>query len=183
LGAGRRDQPGPLVVAGTPAVLDRLAATSTHLQRLAGRLIPEQCDHPRTLVRQAEIAVERYLGRRRDQALEQLAEARLHRPDSVHTGIEACWEAANAGRPALLVVEEGYAVPGTSSGVDEIARRPGDGAVYDRVDDLIEVVISRNGLLAFVEDDALHDLDRVSLVTRSGRVEERGDVPAWPNRP
>lgn len=85
----------------------------------------------------------------------------------VLTGLEACWHAAQAERPELLLVEESFAVPARLSPDGMLlhavtpAERELPGVIDDAVDDLAEVVIARGGQVRFVPDGSL--AERVAL--------------------
>ena len=83
----------------------------------------------------------------------------------VRSGIEACWDVVenpaaeprvHGGSPVLLVVENGFTSP-WDPGEADLSR-------HDLVDDLMEVVIERGGLLASVPDGTLEAYGRVALI-------------------
>jgi hypothetical protein len=122
--------------------------------------------------------MEGYLRSREEDALEVLSTARTSPTARVVSGIEACWRAASEGRPAMLVVEEGYYVPADLGPRGPVpaegrsgARDPGSDRLHDLVDDLIETVIVRGGWVAFARDGTLSGDRRVALVLAAQRAE------------
>ena len=174
LGSQRRDFTSPLVVAGTPALVDQFCRLSRHLARLAGRIT--DAETPEQLQQQAARALESYLRSRGHEALELVALTATGSPELLVSGLDECWAAAQQTRPAVLAVEQGYAAPGHYFGGLDSADDTGDPVwqhdleddpfyVHDLVDDLIEAVIKRGGWVAFVEDGELVEHGRVALVT------------------
>jgi len=162
----RDEHPSPLILAGPPALLERLRATSRNLHRLAGTIEPPAIDDHVQLFAAAATQLDRYLAARRDDALNTLRDAVRTRPGDVTSGIEGCWAAIRQIHPGFLLVEEGYVSPGNVGGPGVGQRQDGSYPVHDLVDDLIERVIRRGGLLAFVEDGDLAEHGRVALVAR-----------------
>lgn len=170
LGDYRSDHPSPLVLAGSPGLLDRFCQLSRHTERLAGRLPDPASGSVVDLALGAAEVLQDYLRRRGDEALALLGRAVDERPDDVCTGIADCWRAMPSRQPGLLLVEEGYVCPGhltlrsPAGDADPVAEE-----LHDLVDDLIEQVIVRGGQLALVGDDQLAGHDRIALVLRPRR--------------
>lgn len=154
LGAYRREHPSPLVLAGSPGMLDRFCALSRNLQRLAGRVAPQEAQTPAALARATASLLEDYLRSRRQEAREILGEALSRRPGDVARGVAEAWQAVHSRRPALLLVEEDFVSEGETP------------RVHDLVDDLIEVVILRGGQLALVSPGELAEHGHLALVSR-----------------
>jgi len=70
--------------------------------------------------------------------------------------------------PLMLAVETSYTVPGhhTEQSLTEPADTNRPPRVHDLVDDLIEIVIHRGGLIALVDDEALGEHQHIALVSR-----------------
>jgi hypothetical protein len=70
----------------------------------------------------------------------------------------------------MLVVEEGFFHPARISADGDFLTPADDvehpDVIDDAVDELIELVIQRGGWVAFAEDGALADHDRVALTVR-----------------
>jgi hypothetical protein len=170
LGDYRAQHPSPLVLAGSPRLLDRFCVLSRHLERLAGRVPSGADDIALDLALACSDRVEQYLRGRRREAIEQLGQALGSRPGDVAAGIEDCWRSLQVRAPGLLLVEEnfispGVAVTGAAHGTAAVATE----VVHDLVDDLIELVILRGGQLALVQDGDLASLDHIALVGRARR--------------
>jgi hypothetical protein len=179
LGTYRAERPSPLVLAGDPHLLDRFCDLSRHLDRLAGRVPPEESRTALELAGASAEVVVSYLGSRRDDALARLRAALATRPGDVSRGMADCWRAVHEKPPLMLLVEESYVHPGRA---DALAARasataPSSGGgtegpgemVHDLVDDLMEVVILRGGQLALVEDGDLGAHGRVALISGVSR--------------
>lgn len=173
LGDYRAEHPSPLVLAGSPHVLDRFCALSRNLDRLAGRVDLRDQETALDLARASTEAIERYLRTRREDALDQLEHALSGRPEDVASGIEQCWRSVQVRPPGMLLVEENYISPGAPellSGAGSTAgSQDRSGLVHDLVDDLMEHVILRGGQLALVRDGELAGHDRIALISRATR--------------
>lgn len=167
-----RDQhPSPLVLGGSPRLVDRFILVSRNLVRLAGRVPDAEAQTAIDLARVSTHVVDRYLKSRSDEALGDLRTALAARPQVVACGMAACWQAVHQGDPGMLLVEEGYVSPGRPEDYGVPSRRldgrPDAVAVHDLVDDLMEAVIARGGQLALVGDGDLEGQGRVALIARS----------------
>lgn len=171
LGSYRAEHPSPLVLGGSPRLLDRFCATSRNLSRLAGRIAPARSETALDLARSSSEVVETYLRSRRDEALHHLRHAFRARPEAVARGMAECWRAVHHTDPGMLLVEEDYVSPGRPAdfGIGEWLDRDREGLpeVHDLVDDLMEAVIMRGGQLALVESGDLAEHGRVALVARA----------------
>jgi hypothetical protein len=174
LGDYRAEHPGPLVLAGSPQLLDRFCGLSRNLDRLAGRVAPGVRETTLDLALACAEVIEDYLRTRREDALDQLDHALRDRPGDVASGMDECWRGVRSRSPGMLLVEENYVSPGASrklSAADSGVRR-GDqavGVVHDLVDDLMEEVVLRGGQLALVRDGELAGHDRIALISRATR--------------
>ena len=86
------------------------------------------------------------------------------------SGIQSVWQAAQAGRGAILIVEQGFH---TSARVDSsrINLIPADnpaerGVLDDAVDELIEIILAKGGQVVFTEDGTLELHQRITLILR-----------------
>lgn len=161
LGAYRERHPSPLVLAGSPELLDELERRSRHLHRLAGRVPPEAGGTAPALVGATAGLLERYLRSRRDDAVARLRAAFDDRPGDVARGLDECRRRVHVQRPEMLCVEQGF-VSGRVSA-------DGERDNHDLVDDLMELVILRGGQLAIMADGDLAAHGRVALISRSLR--------------
>lgn len=171
LGSYRAEHPSPLVLGGSPHVVDRFCAVSRNLHRLAGRLPETRGENADDLAQASFGVVEDHLRSRREEALTDLHHALASRPADVARGMAACWNAAHGRIPVMLLVEHDFVCPGRPEDYGPPGAvpdpRPEDTAVHDLVDDLIEVVIARGGQLAVMDERDLSDHCRVALLSRS----------------
>ncbi|MDP1713131.1 MAG: hypothetical protein Q8L41_00170 [Anaerolineales bacterium] len=86
------------------------------------------------------------------------------------SGIQSVWQAAQEGRGAILLVEQGFHTSARldSTGINLI---PADnlaeaGILDDAVDELIETVLSKGGQVVFTEDGTLELHQRIVLILR-----------------
>ncbi|NYD41961.1 hypothetical protein [Nocardioides panaciterrulae] len=170
LGRYRAEHPSPLVLGGSPHVVDRFSALSRNLNRLAGRIPPARVETGLDLARASSEVVEHYLRSRREEALSQLRNALASRPGDVASGMAACWQAVHRRAPAMLLVEQDFISPGRPEdyAVPAPGPRPRSVApvVHDLVDDLMELVIMRGGQLALVDNGDLAARGRVASLSR-----------------
>jgi hypothetical protein len=169
LGAYLRVHPAPLVLVGAERELAEFRALSTNLGRLAGCVHGSLVTAPITdLVPRIRPVIESYLRSRQQEAVA-LLEARMG-SRRVVSGIAATWLAAQAERPEMLAVEEGFFFPARVDTTGELLTAADDvehpDVVDDAVDELIETVLHRGGWVAIVEDGMLADHDRVALTLR-----------------
>jgi len=170
LGDYRTEHPSPLVLAGTPQLLDRFCALSRNLERLAGRARPNREHTALDLAMACTETIEHYLRGRREDAMGQLTQALRVRSADVSAGIEDCWRAVQSRAPAMMLVEENFISPGLRvTGASRQNTPPSTENVHDLVDDLIEQVILHGGQLALVRDGDLEPHARVALISRARR--------------
>ena len=184
----RLRHPAPIVVAGDRSVVTNFVRRSRNLDRLAG-VVTDPALGTVELYAAIRRSFEEYLLSREEEAHLVLEGARSIAPTTVHSGVRACWEAAQSPLlPATLLVEEGLTFPAV---VDERGVRRLDylrapevappGVHSDLVDDLIEVVIDRGGWVAFTRNGRLAEHGRVALVTvASPTAAPAGVSPAPP---
>lgn len=86
------------------------------------------------------------------------------------SGIQEVWDAAAEGKGLKLIVEKDYRSPGFIADSDyHLYLRPPQKkhkALPDAVDDLIEMVIGKNGHVYFTDNDKLKDYQHIALITR-----------------
>ncbi len=170
MGAYLRLHPAPVVIAATEPTASTFRRLSANTHRLAG-VIPG--NHLRTplpdLSDRIRLVMEGYLLSREAEAMELVATRRGQ--GRAVLGIDACWRASRWERPEMLAVEEGFFYPAwLSDDGDELTptRDPAElGAIDDVVDELIEVVLTRGGWVALVQDGVVADRARVALTLRS----------------
>jgi hypothetical protein len=108
------------------------------------------------------------LARQKEKALEELGAA--IGAQRYVSGIGEVWRLAQEGRAATLLVEEDFHYPGQidSSGLHlKAADDPTAPHVFDdAVDELIQVVLAKNGRVVFVDNGALQAHQRVAVILR-----------------
>ena len=166
LGTHLRLHPAPLVLVGAERTLAEFQRVSRNTGRLAGTVTGNLTSAPLTeLVPRIRTVLERYLSSRQQEALA-LIERRRSRNKLVD-GVAAAWLAARTERPEMLSVEEGFVFPARISDDGDflVAAQDTDhpDVIDDAVDELIEPVLQRGGWVAFVDDRALAEHDRVVL--------------------
>lgn len=169
LGAYLRLHPAPLVLVGTERVLAEFRQVSSHLSRLAGCVHGGLLTAPTSdLVARIRPVLTDYLHSRQQEALD-LLDRRTGAKRTV-SGIESAWLAAQAERPEMLAVEEGYFFPARLDDGGGLLTAASDvdhpEVIDDAVDELIEMVLRRGGWVAVVDDGRLAGHDRVALTLR-----------------
>ncbi len=85
-------------------------------------------------------------------------------------GLRKVWEAANAGKGLLLLVERDFRQPAyIAAGSDQIRLHPPKGAykyVSDAVDDAIEKVLQKHGQVFFAEPHELAKFENIGMMLR-----------------
>jgi hypothetical protein len=163
------DDPLPLVVVGVDRFLSFFNEVSDHRSAVAATVTGS---HDKTAAH--ELAplvwplVKIYLAEQRRQVFAELDRA-IGERRFVSTIGEA-WRKAHDGRGRLLLVEEDYHFPAR---VDETGRHliPADDptapdVIDDAVDDLIEMVLAKQGRVVFVENGQLETHQRIALTLR-----------------
>ncbi|MBZ5858070.1 baeRF3 domain-containing protein [Flavihumibacter profundi] len=86
------------------------------------------------------------------------------------SGIQDVWQAAKEGKALKLLVEKDYRCPGfTDKEGYHLYLRPPEkthNILADAVDDLIEMVLNKNGQVYFTENGSLSDYEKIALITR-----------------
>ena len=85
-------------------------------------------------------------------------------------GLDQVWKSARAGNGLKLLVERDYMFTGyTDEQEFELHGSPegkNDKVLPDAVDELIRLVLDKNGGVCFTENDKLKDYNRIALITR-----------------
>ena len=85
-------------------------------------------------------------------------------------GLDEVWKSAREGRALRLLVEKDFMMTAfTDEQGYELQVTPGaqsEKELPDAVDDLIRLVLDKNGGVCFTENDQLKDYDRIALITR-----------------
>lgn len=177
LGSYLRLHPAPLVIVAAQPTLASFRWMSRNTQRLAGTIAHDHIMHSTAeLGARIRTVLEDYLLSRRAEAISLLA-ARNDRGRAVY-GVQKAWTAARWERPEMLAVEQGFFYParlGDDGDTVHPAHDPHEPDVIDDlVDELIELVLSRGGWVALLDDDTLPAGTGVALTLHEARY---GDMP------
>jgi hypothetical protein len=165
------DDPDPLVVVGVEPTLSRFLGRTGHISRVEGAV--RRAADPSLTALAATVApsVAEMLTERRVIALHQLDQA--VGAGRASSGLDQVWRHARRERGALLLVEEHFEVAARlrADGTLQRAEDPdAPDVIDDVVDELIEIVLSRQGRLEIVPDGTLATHQRIALVpARKGK--------------
>jgi hypothetical protein len=169
LGTYLRLHPAPLVLVGAEHTTAAFRRISTNCGRLAGT-VRGNLTHADTsrLTTRIRTVLDDYLHRRQDEALT-LIDQRTS-AGRVASGMPAAWLAARTQRPEMLAVDESLYHPARLSDDGDILIPADDpehpDVIDDAVDELIELVLTRGGWIAFTSPGALDQHQGVALTIR-----------------
>lgn len=169
LGTYLRLHPAPLVLVGDERATATFQRVSTNCARLAGT-VRGNLTHAATdeLTARIRTVLDDYLHRRQDEALA-LIDQRTS-AGRVASGMPAAWLAARTTRPEMLAVDETLYYPARLSDDGDTLTPATDpehpDVIDDAVDELIELVLTRGGWIAFTTPGALGHHHGVALITR-----------------
>lgn len=169
LGAALRLNPAPLVLVAAEPTASTFRSLSRNTTRLAGTV---KGNHLSTLtdqlVNRIHPVLRGYLKSRGKEALDHI-ESRA-RTGRVLRDIDSAWLAARWERPEMLAVEEHYYYPARLDATGDTLVPANDvdhpDVIDDAVDELIEMVLSRGGWIALVEQGELPDDTHLALTLR-----------------
>lgn len=171
IGEAVGDDPDPLVVVGVEPTLSRFLGRTRHIARVGGVVRRAADPSPEALAATVAPAVAEMLTERRVAALHQLDQAVS--AGRASSGLDQVWRDARRERGALLLVEEHFEVAARLRADGTLQRADDTDApdvIDDVVDELIEIVLSRQGRLEIVPDHTLATHQRIALVpARKGR--------------
>lgn len=160
--------PLPLLVAGVEHYLAFFRDVSKHTQLIAGEL---KGNFDKTTVHELEKScwshLQSWLDHGEAAALKSLTDAIGAHHAAL--GIDDVWAAADAGRGAVLLVEQGYRAAAMllPDGTLATSDSPlGADVIDDIVDEAIERVVQKGGRVVFVKDGALVAHRRIALILR-----------------
>lgn len=162
-------EPLPLIVVGVDRNLAFFDEVSSNEQWIVGTLTgSHDSTSPAELAKLVWPLVNDSLAQKRQEALQELDEAVSQRKFA--SGISSAWRAASQGRGDLLLVEQNYFFPARldASGlvITPAEDREAPDVIWDAVDELIEMVLDKQGRVVFVDDGMLDLHMRVGLVLR-----------------
>ncbi|BEL12994.1 hypothetical protein Q0Z83_111850 [Actinoplanes sichuanensis] len=169
LGTYLRLHPAPLVLVGSDHATAAFRRISTNCARLAGTVNGNLTHAGRgVLTTRIRAVLDAYLHRRQTEALT-LIDQRVS-AGRVASGMPAAWLAARTQRPEVLAVDESLYYPARLSDDGDTLTPAHDTAhpnvIDDAVDELIELVLTRGGWIAFTTPGALNHHHGIALTTR-----------------
>jgi hypothetical protein len=159
----------PLIMLGTEKLLALFENVSTHQKHFAGKITGSYSYlNPKQLSELVSPVIFSYLQNKRVKLIDEFVEkVGQHLATS---GIQDIWSAAMEGKAFKLLVEKDYRCPGF---LDEnnyhLYLKPPQKphiVLADAVDDLIELVLKKEGRVFFVNNGQLKNYDRIALITR-----------------
>lgn len=169
LGVYLRLHPAPLVLVGSERTTAAFRRVSVNCARLAGTVTGNLTHaHRSQLATRIRTVLDGYLHRRQQEALA-LIDKRVS-AGRVASGMPAAWLAARTSHPEMLAVDESLFYPARLSD-DGNTLTPADDpehpdVIDDAVDELIELVLTRGGWIAFTDPGALDQHHGIALTTR-----------------
>ncbi|MFD1364442.1 baeRF3 domain-containing protein [Actinoplanes sichuanensis] len=169
LGTYLRLHPAPLVLVGSDHATAAFRRISTNCTRLAGTVNGNLTHAGRNvLTTRIRTVLDTYLHRRQSEALT-LIDQRVS-VGRVASGMPAAWLAARTERPEVLAVDESLYYPARLSDDGDTLTPAHDtdhpDVIDDAVDELIELVLTRGGWIAFTTPGALDHHHGIALATR-----------------
>ncbi len=159
----------PMLLAGARKDNGYFMKVSVHGKSIIGK-VEGNFNHgsTQTLADAAWVRMLGFLKKKASSAVEEIREQDNGR--KVSSGISNVWNAATQGRGLSLVVEKNFTRP-AFLGEDgfTLLMHPPRGkhkVLADAVDDIIEIVLSKNGTVKFVDDGALAGHEGIALINR-----------------
>lgn len=167
LGTAAKDDPLPLVVAGTERDLAYFDEVTTHGSWVVGSIEGNYEEtSPSDLAVRSKPSVDAHVASQRVAMIAELAEA--VGPGRALVGVKAAWTAARAGRARVLLVEDDFVYPARE--VDGTLEPVGDaaapGVIDDAVEELVDMVLDRRGEVVIFEPGELGVHGPVALLLR-----------------
>ena len=159
----------PLLLTGVEKELALFDSITNHSKNIADKITGSyNYSNEKQLADIAWPAIYHYFKKERTKLVKEFAE-KIGEGHGV-TGIQDIWNATQEGRAFKLLVEKDYRCPGfLTENEYHLHLQPPVGPhkiLPDAVDDLIEVVLEKNGHVFFVDNDMLKDYNRIALITR-----------------
>jgi hypothetical protein len=169
LGAALKINPSPLVVVAAEPTASTFRSLSRNTARLAGIVKGNHLTTPaEQLVDLIRPVLRGYLKSRAEEALDHVE--RRARTGRVLRDMDGAWLAARWERPEMLAVEEHYYYPARLDATGDTLVPADDvdhpDVIDDAVDELIEIVLSRGGWIALVNQGVLPDNTHLALTLR-----------------
>jgi hypothetical protein len=159
----------PLILLGTEKELGWFRNISVHKKQIIGEITGSyNHSHPTELANIVWPLMQSHLDNETVELIKEFIEKiGEHRGIS---GIQEVWQAALEGKGLKLLVEKDFRKPGfVAKDAFRLFLRPPQNShkiLADAVEDIIEMVLEKNGQVFFTENDALKDYQRIALITR-----------------
>lgn len=169
LSAALKLNPAPLVLVAAEPTASNFRSLSRNTARLAGTVKGNHLTTPTDqLIDLIRPVLHGYLKSRGKEALDHIE--RRARTGPVLRDMDSAWLAARWERPEMLAVEEHYYYPARLDATGDNLVPADDvdhpDVIDDAVDELIEIVLSRGGWIALVNQGELRDNTHLALTLR-----------------
>ena len=160
----------PVVIMGNVKILGYFRLYTQNTKRIIG-YVEGNYEHVSLpeIKSKAEPIIQKRLLDDEKKAISELEEA--VNANKYNAGITEVWRSAAEGKGRLLLVEKNYSVR-ARRGMDEYSIFPDDSesnlhnVLSDAVDDVIELILKKNGEVIFVENGKLKSFERIALINR-----------------
>ncbi len=155
----------PLIVVGVKRNLAFFNEVTQHNPLIAASL---EGSHDKTSpIKLGELVwplVQKWMRKQRREILEEFKQA-IGNKKAVFD-IRPVWQAVKDGRGAVLLVEKNFHFPVPASGRTKLKHPIETECFDDAVDELIDDILSKNGKVVFLGNNALSDYKRIALILR-----------------
>ncbi len=160
----------PVVIMGNVKILGYFRRFTQNTKRIIGYVEGnyEHLSLPE-IRSKAETIIQNRIFEGEERAISELQEA--VNANKYNAGITEVWRSAVEGKGRLLLVEKDYSVR-ARRGVDEYTIYPDNSetnlhnVLSDAVDDIIELILKKNGEVVFVANGKLKSFERIALINR-----------------
>ena len=160
----------PVIIMGNVKILGYFRQFTQNAKRIIGYVDGnyEHISLPE-IKSKAEPIIQKRLLDNEANAISELEEA--VNSNKYNAGITEVWRSAAEGKGRLLLVEKNYSVR-ARRGLDEYTIYPDDSetnlhnVLSDAVDDVIELILKKNGEVIFVDNGKLKSFERIALINR-----------------
>ena len=159
----------PLILLGVEKELAWFENISVHKKNIIGKITGSyNYSNPTQLADMAWPVMRSHLDNERVQLIKEFTE-KIGEHLGI-SGIQEVWQAAKEGKAFKLLVEKDFRSPGfVDKDAYRLYLRPPQTphkVLADAVDDIIEMVLEKNGQVFFTDNGMLKDYQRVALITR-----------------
>lgn len=166
------DDVRPLIIIGTEEDIANFEKASKHSNLIVADIIDSLVDEDSNKIKEyAFEALQDFMQESSDLMVQEFQELRGKEPHSF--GIEKIWTDAYNGKVRVLLVEQDYQVSGLVDKEEpykitilDAHQATEQNVSDDLVDDLISLVLSKDGEVVFVKPQALKDVDHIAALLR-----------------